>query len=48
MHKNGNNAIIDFTVFTSWKQKIRETKYSPQVSIEPQAQDSKSSMLPLP
>ena len=48
MHKNGNNAIIDFKVFTTWKQKIRVTKYWPPVSIEPLAQDSKSSMPPYP
>ena len=48
MHKNSNNTIIDFKVFTKWKQKIPVTKYYPPVSIEPLAQDSKSSMLPLP
>ena len=48
MHQNGNNGIIDFKVFTTWKQKKSSNKLLPQVSIEPLAKDSKSSMLHLP
>ena len=48
MHNIGNNANIGIRGFTTWKQKKTSNKTLPPVSIEPLAQDSKSSMLPLP